>query len=175
MDTVAAIVAVVCAPKEGGIEIHPIIINIYTHVNLCASYQWFSHAYLCKRSPDYTYIKYYIDFMLRITSEQASVKLREIPSESKRPEGVYFQNNHWLGKQYFHHVCRCVQCGFTFRYWAFARSKTMVTGGGRKARRGREGGECVCGAMSWMSRCMCKYVYQCTFLKTNNSTVLTTT
>lgn len=28
-----------CVPKERGIESHPIIINIYTHVNLCASYQ----------------------------------------------------------------------------------------------------------------------------------------
>lgn len=161
----------VCAPKERGIESHPIIINIYTHVNLCASYQWFSHAYSYKRT---TWYKIYIDFMLWITSEQASVKLGEIPPESKRPERVYFQTT--LARQIiFLPVCSLLNAVLHFDVERLLTQRPRWQG----SRRGEEREIRVrlwCYVMNVsMFVQVCVSVYQYTFLKTNNSTVLTTT
>lgn len=137
-------------------------------MNLCASYQWFSHAYLyhCKRTI------YNIDFMLWITSKQAWSSGKFQWNIKEKPERVYFQTTMTLCKQYFYHIYRC-SMRFHISILNVRMLEDLVDSiGEREWER-----ECVCGAMSWMSRYMCAGVceYQYTFLKTNNSTVLTTT
>lgn len=115
----------------------------------------------------------YIDFMHWITSKQASVKLWKIPTESKRPERVYFQTT--LTRQTIF-LPVCSQCGFTFR-WLHG---CLLEDHGDRAV-GYERGVCsvfvvLCHECLDVCASVCSVsLYQYTFLKTNNSTVLTTT
>lgn len=98
---------------ERGIESHPIIINIYTHVNLCASYQWFPHIRTCKGVNTH--------FILCVKSKLAwsTGKFQQTKSEcetagaweSGEAEEFIFKQ-HWLGKQYFCRVTTVFRCGF---------------------------------------------------------------